>query len=114
MLGNYDYQRIYGGDTPSLSTATRSLGNQEEERVVVIAPHGSLGVVIGTPSGFPAIHAIKETSVIIDEVQIGDKLVSVDGEDTTKMTAIRVSNLIGSKALNPKRVLVFSRPVPYQ
>lgn len=78
--------------------------------LVVVAPPGSLGVVIGNPTGFPAVHAIKETSPIIDMIQIGDKLVSVDGEDTTRMSAIRVSSLIGSKASNPQRILVFARP----
>lgn len=55
------------------------------------------------------MHAIKDTSVLIDEVEIGDKLISVDGIDTTKMSAISVSNLIGSKAMNNERILVFTR-----
>ena len=29
------------------------------------------------------IHAIKDTSVLVDKVRIGDKLISVDGVDTT-------------------------------
>ena len=83
----------------------------KNEMIVVVAPSGSLGVVIGNPTGFPAVHAIKDTSPIIDMIQIGDNLVSVDGEDTTRMSAIRVSSLIGSKASNPQRILVFARPI---
>ena len=74
-----------------------------------MAPAGSLGVVLGNPSGYPVVHAIKDTSVIIDEIEIGDRLISVDGQDTTGMSAIRVSSLIGSKAMNPRRLLVFTR-----
>ncbi len=108
-----------GDSTQSLSTATEGQSSShqydnsddydDDEKIVVVAPQGSLGVVIGNPTGFPTVHAIKETSPIINMIQIGDKLISVDGEDTTLMSAIRVSSLIGSKAMNPKRILVFAR-----
>ena len=117
-IGNYQYQRIYAavGETPSLSTTedqstTSSQIRRREVKLVVVAPPGSLGVVIGAPKGdsIPSVHAIKDTSALINDVQIGDRLISVDGEDTTKLSAIRVSNLIGSKAKSPQRVLVFAR-----
>mmetsp|Transcript_14731 Transcript_14731/g.22005 ORF Transcript_14731/g.22005 Transcript_14731/m.22005 type:complete len:699 (-) Transcript_14731:31-2127(-) len=82
----------------------------EEERIEVVAPPGKLGVVIDTPlNGSPIVHAIKESSVLADRVRIGDQLISVDGEDTREMTAIRVSKLISSKATNPRRYMVFLR-----
>jgi len=84
---------------------------KKDERIEVIVPAGKLGVVIDRPlSGVPMVHAIKDTSIIFDKVRIGDKLISVDGEDTTKMSAVKVSKLISSKAQNPQRVLVFLRP----
>lgn len=82
----------------------------EEEKIVVKAPPGKLGIVIDTPSaGVPVVHAIKESSVLASNVRIGDKLISVDGEDTTTLSAIRVSKLISSKARNPERVMEFLR-----
>ena len=76
----------------------------------MIAPPGKLGVVIDNPTNsVPMVHAIKETSVLADRVRIGDKLVSVDGQDTTEMTAIGVSKLISSKAMNARRHMVFMR-----
>lgn len=82
----------------------------EDERIDVIAPPGKLGVVIDNPTNsVPMVHAIKETSVLSDRVRIGDKLVAVDGEDTTDMSAIGVSKLISSKAMNPRRHMVFMR-----
>lgn len=80
------------------------------ERIEVIAPAGRLGVVIDTPvSGAPSVHAIKETSPLANQIQIGDLLISVDGVDTTQLSAIRVSKLIASKAGNPERHMVFVR-----
>ncbi|KAG7366567.1 filamentous hemagglutinin family outer membrane protein [Nitzschia inconspicua] len=81
-----------------------------EERFDVVAPAGKLGMVIDTPNGgVPVVHAIKETSVLSDQVQVGDRLLSVDGEDCTGMTAMQVSKLISLKSEKPARVLVFSR-----
>lgn len=77
----------------------------------VMAPAGKLGMVIDTPSGgTPVVHAIQETSVLASQVRVGDRLLSVDGEDCTCMTAMQVSKLISHKAKNTSRALVFSRP----
>jgi len=84
----------------------------EEEQFEIIAPSGKLGVVIDTPyngGNVPVVHAIKDTSVLADRVRIGDKLLSVDGQDTRNMSAIKVSKLISAKAMEPQRKLVFLR-----
>jgi hypothetical protein len=81
-----------------------------EQRIEVDAPAGKLGMVIDTPTGgFPVVHAIKDTSVLVGRVEVGDRLLSVDDEDTTGMTAMQVSKLISDKANNPSRILVFER-----
>lgn len=83
---------------------------QPEERFDVVAPAGKLGMVIDTPNGgFPVVHAIKDTSVLSDRVRVGDRLLSVDGDDCTAMTAMQVSKLISLKSEKPARVLVFAR-----
>jgi C-terminal processing protease CtpA/Prc len=83
---------------------------EEEERFDVVAPAGKLGMVIDTPNGgLPVVHAIKDTSVLADSVCVGDRLLSVDGEDCTEMTAMQVSKLISLKSEKPARVLVFAR-----
>lgn len=107
------------GDSPgdiSLFEDDRSFERMygEDERIVINAPAGKLGVVIDTPlNGVPMVHAIKDSSVLASRIRIGDKLVSVDGEDTTHMSAIKVSKLISSKAMNPNRRMVFMRS-PHQ
>lgn len=81
-----------------------------EIQINVRAPPGKLGMVIDTPSGgMPVVHAIKDTSVLANEVKVGDRLLSVDGEDCTCMSAMQVSKLISQRAQNASRAFVFSR-----
>jgi C-terminal processing protease CtpA/Prc len=84
--------------------------SEAEERYDVVAPPGKLGMVIDTPNGgMPVVHAIKDTSALADRVRVGDRLLSVDDEDCTGMTAMQVSKLISLKSSKPRRVLVFAR-----
>ena len=65
--------------------------------------------VIDTPNGeIPVVHALKSESVLADQVEVGDHLLAVDGEDVTGMTALEVSKLISLKSDQP-RVLTFGR-----
>jgi C-terminal processing protease CtpA/Prc len=86
--------------------------NESEEILPfeITVPAGKLGMVIDTPNGgFPIVHAIKDTSILADRVRVGDRLVSVDGQDCTTMSALQVSKLISLKSGQTARVLVFVR-----
>jgi hypothetical protein len=81
----------------------------EDKKFEVHVPPGKLGMVIDTPNGgVPIVHAIKPESVLADKVVVGDRLISVDGEDVTSMTAVQVSKLISVKS-NEDRILKFVR-----
>jgi hypothetical protein len=78
----------------------------------VQAPPGMLGMVIDTPNGgVPVIRAIKADSVLYERVQVGDRLISVDHQNVTSMTALEVSSLITRKQ-NHARFFVFCRLAP--
>lgn len=84
--------------------------NVRDDVIHIFAPPGKLGVVIDTPDdGAPVVHAVKDTSVIAQKIQVGDKLVAVDDEDVRSMTAIKVSKLISRKSANPSRKLTVVR-----
>jgi hypothetical protein len=75
----------------------------------VMVPPGMLGLVIDAPNGsVPVIRAIKPSSVLYPHVQVGDRLISVDHQNVTNMTAIEVSNLITQKQ-HLNRVFVLCR-----
>ena len=78
-------------------------------RFEVNVPPGKLGMVIDTPNGsVPCVHAIKSDSILVSHVKVGDRLVTVDGDDVTAMTAMQVSQLISLKS-DQKRLLIFVR-----
>lgn len=123
-----DTTRGTGATNPSLSRITPSLfsaddsfddrqygppggsENRKEEIIDIFCPPGKLGVVIDTPDdGAPIVHAIKDTSVILDKLRVGDKLIAVDDTDVRSMTAIKVSKMISRKGHNPTRKLTVIR-----
>ena len=138
VSGDYEYNKAYGA-AYGAALAPRSISTEDgskqtgllcgsdsmlsdddvsfeeqflgEDLIHVLAPAGKLGMVVDTPAGgVPVVHAIKETSVLSSQIKVGDRLLSVDGEDCSGMTAMQVSKLISQKAENPSRALVFSRP----
>lgn len=65
--------------------------------------------VIDTPNGgVPVIHALKSESILSNTVAVGDRLLAVDSEDVTAMTALQVSKLISLRS-DQERTLVFLR-----
>ena len=56
-------------------------------------------------NGPPVVHDIADSSPLVGKLLEGDKLIAVDGEDVSDMTATDVSALIGSKATNRHRYL---------
>lgn len=100
-------------DKNFLTPAERAqLSNDIEELGDIYAPPGKLGVVIDKPDDVLVIHAVQETSVIVDKLLVGDRLVAVDDEDVRSMDAIEVSTLIGRKSGNPTRKLSVLRTIP--
>jgi hypothetical protein len=90
----------------------RNKYNDREEVLEIFAPSGKLGVVIDTPnSGAPVVYNIKDTCPIADKLRIGDRLIAVDDEDVTSMTAVKVSKVISQKSANPQRKFTIVRSI---
>ena len=99
---------------PFFSTDDDTLEAQyvSDEQVEVLAPSGVLGLVLETnEDGIPVVNNVKGSSVLAGQVAVGDRLLSVDGEDVTVMLASDVSKLIAVKKHKPERRLVFARPI---
>ena len=84
--------------------------NPRIEPFEVIVPPGLMGMVVDSAvAGLPpVVRAIRPESILNEKVRIGDRLLSVDHHDVTKMSARAVSNVISQRA-NQQRKLVFAR-----
>jgi C-terminal processing protease CtpA/Prc len=84
----------------------------KSEIVELTAPPGVLGLVIDTVhGGIPTVFSVKEESVIADKVKEGDRLISVNGVDTTELSARNVSKVI-SRFKDSERTMIFFRQKP--
>jgi len=108
------FSKLGGPVAPSVFSDDASFEQQfgfeaVEQRFEVTVPAGKLGMVIDTPNGgVPVVHAIKAESCLASKVKVGDRLVAVDGDDVTAMTAVQVSKLISLKS-DQERMLAFIR-----
>jgi len=112
-----DIARAKGGDdsVQSLFSFDESTFNERYgiqmngEHIEVHAPSGALGMVLDTGDhGMPRIHTVKESSVLRGQIKVGDRLLSVDGDDTSLLSASIASRLISTRHKS-SRLLVFSR-----
>ncbi|KAL7519911.1 hypothetical protein ACHAWX_004665 [Stephanocyclus meneghinianus] len=98
---------------PSLPSARMptTTTNASEPLLEIYAPPGKLGVVIDVPprADTPVVHAIKDTCPIRNEILVGDRLLAVDDQDVTAMTAMEVSRLISRKSQQRARKLTIRR-----
>ena len=78
----------------SAAGSSAAAPSSSEQRMEIIAPAGKLGVVVDSPpeGGSAYVSDIKEESPIRGEIRLGDKIMSVDGEDVSKLKAIHVSS----------------------
>ena len=87
--------------------------DDKEQRIEVLVAAGKLGVVLYTKpltNAIPQVWAINESSILAGTVQMGDRIISVDDQDTMNMDADDVSELINMKKDEKCRSIVFLRP----
>lgn len=98
------------GDVPT-DDDTLNAQYFSEDQIEVDAPPGLLGLVLEEDSeGAATVYDMKELSPLADHINIGDKLVSVDGTDVSALPVRSVMQLIASKQNNRVRRLIFCRP----
>mmetsp|Transcript_7328 Transcript_7328/g.14576 ORF Transcript_7328/g.14576 Transcript_7328/m.14576 type:complete len:88 (+) Transcript_7328:915-1178(+) len=77
----------------------------------VFAPPGKLGIALDTPdnSGAPIVHYVKEISPIHGRVRAGDRLIAIDDEDVSYLTAVKISKILNRKSNQVTRKLTVLR-----
>lgn len=77
-------------------------------RFEVYAPPGKLGVAIDVVNGHPVVYRIKAGSPLTGFLRKMDRIVEIDGVDTTHMSAADVTNLM-VKNMSKRRKITYMR-----
>lgn len=98
-------------DTDDASFFDQSSANVNIEVLHVFAPPGKLGIALDTPdnSGAPIVHYVKEVSPIHGKIHTGDRLIAIDDEDVSYLTAIKISKILNRKSNQVTRKLTVLR-----
>ncbi len=97
-------------DTGSLVNKSES-GSEHmsvSSRRECIAPPGRLGIVIDSTRYGPIIHDVKARSPMENILFAGDRILSVDDIDTTRMTASEVTKIMTQKAGSRRKITVMN------
>lgn len=76
--------------TENENSASGSSGN----KIDIIAPAGKLGVGVDSSSdgGAAFVNNVKDHSPLKGEIQLGDRVIAIDGEDVTGKSAVDISS----------------------
>ena len=84
----------------------------KEEEVIIYAPPGKLGMILDRSEKLePIVHTVKEKSCLSEDLQKGDKLVSIDGVDVRSFTPLEISKLLAKTSTNALRIIIVKRMV---
>ncbi|KAL7471238.1 hypothetical protein ACHAXS_011543, partial [Conticribra weissflogii] len=89
----------------SMSNASVSLG---EEILDLEVPPGTLGLILDSPdSGWPIVHDVKSSSIVLGFVNKGDRLVSIDGKDVRAIKSMEMSTIMNKHCEQSRTVTIF-------
>lgn len=97
----------------NLTTKT-STNNNNSTTIDIIAPSGKLGFILVNPEppeplGPSFVYNIRKDSPLISLLQLGDKILALDDEDVTDLSAESISKLLGSKSSEIGRKITILR-----
>jgi C-terminal processing protease CtpA/Prc len=114
----YDYETAFKNVQASVADSQSRLStllSKDDTTLLnefqVDVPAGKVGLVLETScAGDPVVQEVKASSPMAGHVQVGDRLLSVDGQDMSNVMAATVSRIIASKQYNSVRRFKFCRP----
>jgi len=97
------------GRVPSPSTSESS--TDSEQQLDFSAPAGKIGLILISPKppGPAKVFKVQDDGVMVGKIEVGDRIIAVDGEDMTEKKAPEVSKLLGARRNNPERKITVLR-----
>ena len=96
--------------TLAFSQSDAAKGNVGQKKLVVVAPPGTLGVILSNRKHGEGIIVaqIRQFSALHQRLSPGDLLIGVDDDDVTSMTVSEITELMASRADRERRLTVIT------
>ena len=96
----------------SLSPETNSSSIVRRSKTSIIAPPGKLGIILANKadSKGTVVSGVRTSSVLVDRISPGDRIVAIDGEDVSRMTVSEITTIMSRKAEYERRLTVLTIP----
>ena len=103
-----------GGTYTTTTTAatTSSSVVVRRSKITVIAPPGKLGIILANKadSKGTVVSGVRTSSVLVDRISPGDRIVAIDGEDVSRMTVSEITTIMSRKAEYERKLTVLTIP----
>ncbi|KAG7345529.1 PDZ domain containing protein [Nitzschia inconspicua] len=95
--------------TNNLATASAVV---RRTKITVMAPPGKLGIILANKadSKGTVVSGVRTSSVLVDRISPGDRIVAIDGEDVSRMTVSEITTIMSRKAEYERRLTVLTIP----
>lgn len=99
----------------NVQTAASSVSSSaiaRRTKITVIAPPGKLGIILANKadSKGTVVSGVRTSSVLVDRISPGDRIVAIDGEDVSRMTVSEITTIMSRKAEYERRLTVLTVP----
>jgi len=79
-------------------------------KTTIVAPPGKLGIILANKadSKGTVVSGVRTSSVLVDRISPGDRIVAIDGEDVSRMTVSEITTIMSRKAEYERRLTVLT------
>ena len=92
------------------AAAASSSSVVRRSKTTVVAPPGKLGIILANKadSKGTVVSGVRTSSVLVDRISPGDRIVAIDGEDVSRMTVSEITTIMSRKAEYERRLTVLT------
>mmetsp|Transcript_11936 Transcript_11936/g.28314 ORF Transcript_11936/g.28314 Transcript_11936/m.28314 type:complete len:1052 (-) Transcript_11936:394-3549(-) len=98
------------GNSSRHAASTSSSSVVRRSKTTIVAPPGKLGIILANKadSKGTVVSGVRTSSVLVDRISPGDRIVAIDGEDVSRMTVSEITTIMSRKAEYERRLTVLT------
>ena len=96
-------------------THSHSTTTARRTKSTVVAPPGKLGIILANKadSKGTVVSGVRNTSVLVEKISPGDRIIAIDGEDVSRMTVSEITTIMSRKSGYDRVLTVLALPKHY-